>query len=77
MNCDNHTVIGKVSSSKDNGKSPRHVKRRLMSGRKLRNSGVINVFYISTYKNLSDPFIKRLSHNVIEIASREMSVRPV
>jgi hypothetical protein len=28
MNCDNQTVIAKVTSSKDNGKSSRHVKRR-------------------------------------------------
>jgi hypothetical protein len=27
MNCDNQTVIGKVTSSKDNEKSSRHVKR--------------------------------------------------
>jgi hypothetical protein len=27
MNCDNQTVIAKVTSSKDNGKSSRHVKR--------------------------------------------------
>jgi hypothetical protein len=41
MNCDNQTVIVKVNSSKDNMKSSRHVKRRLKSVRKLRNSGVI------------------------------------
>ena len=29
MNCDNHTIIMKVNSSKDNMKSTRHVKRRL------------------------------------------------
>ena len=41
MNCDNQTVIVKINSSKDNMKSSRHVKRRLKSVRKLRNSGVI------------------------------------
>ena len=34
MNCDNQTVIMKVSSSKDNMKSSRHVPRRLKSVRK-------------------------------------------
>jgi len=43
MNCDNQTVI---DSSKDNMKSSRHVKRRLKSIRKLRNSGVIALDYI-------------------------------
>jgi hypothetical protein len=72
MNCDNQTVITKVNSAKDNVKSTRHVKRRLKTVRKLRNSGVITVSYIQTDKNLADPFTKRLSWNVIEIASREM-----
>ena len=39
MNYDNQTVIMKVNSSKDNMKSTRHVKRRLKSISKLRNSG--------------------------------------
>jgi hypothetical protein len=77
MNCDNQTVITKVKSAKDNTKSTRYVKRRLKSIRKLRNSGVITVAYIQTYKNLADPFTKVLSRNVIEIASREIGMRPM
>jgi hypothetical protein len=77
MNCDNQTVITKVNSAKDNAKSTRHVKRRLKSVRKLRNSGVITVAYVQTDKNLADPFTKGLSRNVIEIASREMGLRPI
>ena len=77
MNCDNQTVIVKVNSAKDNAKSSRHVKRRLKSVRKLGNSGVISVTYISTEKNLADPFTKGLSQNVIEGASREMGMRLV
>lgn len=77
LNCDNQTVIVKVNNSKDNVKSSRHVKRRLKSVRKLRNSGVITVTYIQTDKNLADPFTKGLSRNVIESASREMGLRPV
>jgi len=77
MNCDNQTVIVKVNSAKDNAKSSRHVKRRLKSVRKLRNSGVISVTYIQTDKNLTDPFTKGISRNVIDSASREMGMRPV
>ena len=76
MNCDNQTVIIKVNSSKDNMKSIRHVKRRLKSVRKLRNSRVIALDYIHTSKNLADQFTKGLSHNVIDGASREMGLRP-
>jgi len=77
MNRDNQTVIVKVNSAKDNAKSSRHVKRRLKAVRKLRNSGVISVTYIQTDKNLTDPFTKGLSRNVIDSASREMGMRPV
>jgi hypothetical protein len=41
MNCDNQTMIIKINSSKDSMKLTRHIKRRLKSVRKLRNSGVI------------------------------------
>nr|AAS01934.1 putative Integrase core domain containing protein [Oryza sativa Japonica Group] len=77
MNCDNQTVIVKVNSSKDNMKSSRHVKRRLKSVRKLRNSGVITLDYIQTARNLADPFTKGLSRNVINNASKEMGLRPM
>jgi hypothetical protein len=78
MNCDNQTVIVMVNSSKDNMKSSRHVKRRLKSIRKMRNSGVIALDYIQTAKNLAeDQFTKGLARNVIDNASRELGLRPV
>jgi hypothetical protein len=76
MNCDNKTVIVKIDSSKDNMKSSRHIKRRLKSVRKMRNSEVITLDYIHTEKNLADPPTKWLSHNVIDVASKEMGLRP-
>jgi hypothetical protein len=76
MNCDNQSVIIKVKSSKDNIKSSRHVKRRLKSITKMRNSRVIALDYIQISKNLTNPFIKGLSRNVIDNASREMCLRP-
>jgi hypothetical protein len=76
MNCDNLTVIVKVNSSKDNMKSSRHVKRRLKSVRKLRNTGVIALDYIHTSKNLADQFTKVLSRIVIDHASMELGLRP-
>jgi hypothetical protein len=76
MNCDNQTVIAKINNSKDNMNSTRHVKRRLKSVRKLRNSRVIAFDYVHTSNNLPDQFTKGLSRNVIESASREMGMRP-
>jgi hypothetical protein len=54
MNCDNHTMIIKLNSSKDNMKSTRHIKRRMKYVMKLRNSGVIALDYVHTSKNLTD-----------------------
>jgi hypothetical protein len=76
MNCGNQTVIIKVNSSRDNIKSTRHVKRRLKTIRKLRNSRVISLDYVHTSKNLAYQFTKGLSRNVIEGASRELGLRP-
>jgi hypothetical protein len=57
-------------------KSSRNIKRRLKSIRKIRNSGVITIDYIHTEKNLADLFTKGLSHHAIDIASKEMGLRP-
>jgi hypothetical protein len=76
INCGNQMVMVKVDSSKDNMESSRHIKRRLKSVRKMRNSGVITLDYIHTEKKLADLFTKGLSHNVIDTASKEMSFRP-
>ena len=76
MNCDKQTVITKVNSSKDNMKSTRHVKMRLKTVRKLRNSGVISLDYVHTSNNLADQFTKCLLRSVIEGASRELGLRP-
>jgi uncharacterized protein YjgD (DUF1641 family) len=70
-------VITKVNSAKDNVKSTRHVKRHLKYVRKLKNSGVIDVAYVQTDKNMPDPFTKGLSRNVIENASRDMGMRSI
>ena len=76
MNCDNQIVIVKVNNSKDNMKSSRHIKRRLKSVRKMKNSGVITVDYIETAKNLADQFTNSFSRNVIDYTSSELGLRP-
>jgi hypothetical protein len=76
MNCDNQTVIVKLDSSKDNMKSSRHIRRRLKSVRKMRNSGVITLDYIHIENNLAYPFTNGLSCTVIDVASKEMGLIP-
>jgi hypothetical protein len=53
MNCANQTAIIKINNSKDNMKSTRHIKRRMKSIRKLRNSGVIELDYVHTCNTLN------------------------
>jgi hypothetical protein len=60
----------------DNMKSSRYIKRWLKSVRKMRNSEVIILDYNNTETNLIYPFTKGLSRNVIDAASKEMSLRP-
>jgi hypothetical protein len=76
MNCDNQTMIVKIDSLKDNMKSSRHIKKRLKSVRKMRNSGVITLNYIHIEKNLPASFTKGLSRNVIDVASKKMDLGP-
>jgi hypothetical protein len=73
MNCNNQTVIVKIDNSKDNMKSSRHIKRRLNSVKKMRNSVIIT---LNTEKNLTYPFTKGLLHNMIDTTFKDMSLRP-
>jgi hypothetical protein len=59
-------MITKVNNAKDNVKPTTHVKWCLGSISKLTNSGVTTMAYVQRNKNLTNPFTKRLSHNVIE-----------
>lgn len=58
-------MITKVNNAKDNVNPTTHVKWCLGSISKLTNSRVTNMAYVQT-KNLTNPFTKRLSQNVIE-----------
>ena len=64
-------------NTKNNSKSNKHIKRRLKTIRKIRNSGVIAVSYVKTENNLADPFTKELSRDVISMISKGMGMRPI
>jgi hypothetical protein len=40
----------------------------------MRNSRIVTLDYIHNKKNLTDPFTKGLSRNVIDVASKEMGL---
>jgi hypothetical protein len=75
--CDNQTMQAQVTNTNDNSKSNKHIKRRFKTFRKMRNSGVIDVSYVRTENNLTDPFTKGLSWNVISVMSKDMGMRPI
>ena len=70
-------MLAQVMNTKNNSKSNKHIKRRLKTIRKIRNSGVIAVSYVKTENNLADPFTKELSRNVISMMSKGMGMRPI
>jgi hypothetical protein len=76
MNRDNQIVIVKLNSSNDDMKGSKHVKRRLRSVRKLKNSEVIALDYIQMAKNLAYPFTKGQPRSMIVLASMDMGLRP-
>ena len=77
MYCDNQSMLAQVMNTEDNSKSNKHIKRRLKTVRKMRNSGIIAVSYVKNENNLADPFIKGLSRNVISVMSKDMGMRPI
>ena len=77
MNCDNQTIIVKVTSAKDNAKASRHIKRRLKSVRKMRNSGVISVLYSNRQKSSRSIYqgtITKCDRNCIEVDGYETHI---
>jgi hypothetical protein len=76
VHCDNLTMLPHVMNTKDISKSNKHIKRRLKTVTKMRNSGVIAVSYVRT-ENMADPFTKGLSRNVISVMSKDMGMRPI
>jgi hypothetical protein len=76
VHCDNQTMLAHVMNTKDNSKSNKHIKRRLKTIRKMRNSRVIAVSYVRT-ENMADPFTMGLSWNVIFVMSKDMGMRPI
>jgi hypothetical protein len=77
MYCNNQSMLAQVINTKDNSKSNKHIKRRLKSVRKMKNSGVIAMSYVKSKNNLVDPFTKGLPRNVISVMSKNTGMRPI
>jgi hypothetical protein len=62
-------------NTKDNSKSNKHIKHRLKSIRKMKNSRVMS--YVKSENSLADPFTKGLPQNVISVMSKDTGMRPI
>ncbi|WVZ82631.1 LOW QUALITY PROTEIN: hypothetical protein U9M48_029877 [Paspalum notatum var. saurae] len=74
MNCDNRS---RLPNDKENAKSSRHVRRRVKCCREDETLRSDKCDLYSRREKLADPFTKGLSRNVIDIASKEMGLRPI
>jgi hypothetical protein len=74
---DNQSMQAQVVNTKDNSKSNKHIKCRLKSVRKIKNSRVIAVSYVKSENNLADPFTKGLPRNVISVMSKHTGMKPI
>jgi hypothetical protein len=77
MYCDNQSMLAQVMNTKDNSKSNKHIKHRLKSIRKMKNSRVIVLSYVKSENNLEDPFTKGLPRNVISVISKNKGMRHI
>ena len=75
IHCDSIATIGRVHNKYYNGKS-RSIRRKHSIMRLYINNGTINVDYISTNDNITDPLTKALAREKIWIASRGMGLKP-
>jgi hypothetical protein len=74
---DNQSMLAQVMNTKDNSKSNKHIKRRLKSVRKMKNSRVIAMSYVKSENNLANPFTKGLPQNVVSVMPKSTGMRPI
>ncbi|PHU12398.1 hypothetical protein BC332_19328 [Capsicum chinense] len=70
IHCDSKAAIGRAGSMMYHFKS-RHIQRRDNTIRELLSSGIINVDYVKSKDNMSDPPTKDLSIEGVERNPRE------
>ncbi|KAL8098055.1 hypothetical protein AgCh_030987 [Apium graveolens] len=65
VHCDSRTTVDKFRSVNYNAKTKRHIQLRLKSIRGLVSNTIIDVEFIGTQDNLTDPLTKGLEHAVV------------
>jgi len=72
--CDNQAAISRTQNFIYNGKF-RHIRHRLNTIKQLLSNRIISIDFVSSKDNLADPFIKELSGECINWASRRMGLK--
>ena len=74
IHCDNQAAISRAQNFIYNGIS-RHIHRRHNTVKQLLSNEIISIDFVSLKDNLADPFIKGLSGERINCASRGMGLK--
>ena len=75
LHCDSQATMSKALNKIYNGKS-RHISLRHEFVRQLISEGIITIVYVRSCKNLTDPFTKALSRDLIRSTSAGMGLKP-
>jgi hypothetical protein len=73
--CDSQATMSKAYNKIYKGKS-RHISLRHEYVRQLIEDGVISIVYIKSSSNLTNPFTKGLSQDLVRVTSIEMGLKP-
>ncbi|KAH9717746.1 hypothetical protein KPL71_021946 [Citrus sinensis] len=74
--CDSEATLSRAYNKVYNGKS-RHISLRHEYVKQLIADGVINIVYVRTNKNLTDPLTKALSRDLVKDTSFGMGLKPL
>ena len=73
--CDSEATLGRTYSKIYNGKS-RHIGLRHDYIRQLIEIGTISIVYVRSNNNLTDPFTKAMSRDMVGVTSIGMRLKP-
>ena len=76
IHCDSQFVIGRAQSNMYNGKS-RNIRRKHNTIKQLFSSGIVTIDYVKSNDNIEDPLTKGLTQELVDQASKGMSLKPM
>ena len=75
LHCGSQATTSRALNKINNGKS-RHISLRHEYGGQLITDGIITITFVSSCKNLADPFTKSLARDLVRSTIAEMGLQP-